>query len=214
MDTVLGKVASLCKDNDESWAAPNRRPMRFSAKGAALLTGGVDAKAEDMVKTEAEADDMAKDMARTWSEAEAESVATRKAPALEATEEAESVAACKAPAREAREDKEACLDTVMATTEEDKEACLDTITDATDEEDYEDADEASDDQVILHPVEKLAPRPPDSDCWDWPLSRREKVVRVHDLDKKILKQEVLGLRRRLSRGVSMGQLGCTNRLST
>lgn len=34
-------------------------------------------------------------------------------------------------------------------------------------------------------AEALEPLPPDSACWDWPLSRHEKKARVHLLERKM-----------------------------
>jgi len=71
--------------------------------------------------------------------------------------------------------------------------------------------------------EVMAPLPPHSACWDWPLSRHEKKARVQMLereigvmDRKNLKQEVIGLRHHL-RKASMGgssQVARPSRLST
>lgn len=71
--------------------------------------------------------------------------------------------------------------------------------------------------------EAMPPLPPHSSCWDWPLSRHEKKARVQMLereigamDRKNLKQEVIGLRHHL-RKASMGgssHVARPSRLST
>lgn len=105
----------------------------------------------------------------------------------------------RASAMKADEDEEACIvsdELAVHAADDDEEAC------SGDDMDHfsvgEGVDEEDEDEIGLQHVEQVVLSPPDSACWDWPLSRHEKIVRVHDLDKKILKQEVIGLQRRIS----------------
>jgi len=75
-------------------------------------------------------------------------------------------------------------------------ACgADQYTELEEEDDGDEEEEEEDEEAVFGP-------PPDSTCWDWPLSRHEKKARVQMLerqmsvmDRKNLKQELDGLRR-------------------
>lgn len=167
-------------------ASPAKRcPLRFSAKGASPLA-----------------------------EVAEEDAATKKEPAPRK----DAALKKEAPSKALPKKDKACADAVVASRSDEEiwecEGCTDTaIVNCSDEDDEEEVSFQRVEQSARASIE-LAPRPPDSCCWDWPLSRREKIVRVHDLDKKILKTEVLGLRRRLSHSVGPRRsVGATSRVS-